>query len=220
MATSGTATIPALASSVEVTHTYGSADFVVVWNSERDLGTVTITDKSATAFTINITNVDFEADTDISWAITTGIREADTAPSANSAKAARDFSLTGSVDNASDAGDATHAITVAHGVDETQVVEIAKAGIYSLTLLFDLDVLVTAAEGTSVTVRVYNKIDGTNYSDKAFDKKVFTIASDTEYPFMEYRLLHGYSKVTIQLGSAVTETRTIAYRSITRDLGA
>ncbi|MFA5307803.1 MAG: hypothetical protein WC365_10200, partial [Candidatus Babeliales bacterium] len=122
--------------------------------------------------------------------------------------------------NATDAGDATHEITVAHDTDETQVLEVAKAGIYSLTLLFDLDVLVTAAEGTTVTVRVYNKIDGTNYSDKAFDKKVFTIATDTEYPFMEYRLLHGYSKVTIQLGSAVTETRTIAYRSITRDLGA
>jgi hypothetical protein len=119
-----------------------------------------------------------------------------------------------------DAGDATHAITVAHDVNETQVVEVAKAGIYSLTLFFDLDVLVTAAEGTTVTVRMYNKIDGTNYSDKAFDKKVFTIASDTEYPFMEYHLLHGYSKVTIQLGSAVTETRTISYRSITRDLGA
>ncbi|MFA5307152.1 MAG: hypothetical protein WC365_06925 [Candidatus Babeliales bacterium] len=83
MATSGTATIPALASSVVVTHTYGSATFVVVWNAERDLGTVTITDKSTTQFTINITNVDFEADTSVAWAITTGIREADTAPAAN-----------------------------------------------------------------------------------------------------------------------------------------
>ncbi|MFA5307577.1 MAG: hypothetical protein WC365_09070 [Candidatus Babeliales bacterium] len=119
-----------------------------------------------------------------------------------------------------DAGDVTHAITVAHDVNETQVLEVAKAGIYSLTLLFDLDVLVTASEGTTVTVRAYNKIDGTNYSDKAFDKKLFTIASSTEYPFMEYRMLHGYTKVTVQLGSAVTETRTIAYRSITSDLGA
>jgi len=83
MVTSDTATILAGQLSVVVTHTYGSATFVVVWNAERDLGTVTITDKSTTQFTLNITNMDFEADTSVAWAITTGIREADTAPAAN-----------------------------------------------------------------------------------------------------------------------------------------
>ncbi|MFA5306636.1 MAG: hypothetical protein WC365_04245 [Candidatus Babeliales bacterium] len=83
MTTSGTATITAGNDSVIVEHTYGDDDFVVVWNTSRDVGTVTITDKSSTQFTITISNIEFEEDTSIAWAITTGIREADTLPSAN-----------------------------------------------------------------------------------------------------------------------------------------
>jgi len=82
MATSGTATITSGTTSIEVTHTYGDDDFVVQWNAARDVGSVWITGKSSTVFTINISNVDLESDTDIAWAIVVGAQE-ETAPSTN-----------------------------------------------------------------------------------------------------------------------------------------
>lgn len=126
----------------------------------------------------------------------------------------------GLVENAADGGNLSHNVTVAHGTTETQVVEIAKTGIYALSVYFDLDALETATEGTTITLRLYNKIDGSNYSDKPTAYSTYTIGTDSEYPSFEANMLHSYSKVTIQLESAVTETRNITYRQVTRDLGA
>src|SRR3990170_5363340 len=69
MATSGTSTITAGESSKVVDHTYGTSSFTVIPNFDRDVGTVWFTAKTATQFTIHITNVDLEADTDFTWAI-------------------------------------------------------------------------------------------------------------------------------------------------------
>jgi hypothetical protein len=126
----------------------------------------------------------------------------------------------GKVENAVDAGNLTHDITTVNDKAETQVVEIAKAGIYSLSVFFDLDVLETAVEGGTVKIRVYNKVDGTNYSDKPTAYAEYVVGQENEYPSVEINLVHGYCKVTIQCSTDVTVTRTIAYRHLERDLGA
>lgn len=71
MATSGVATVLAGESSVSVAHSFGSSSFVVQINTTRDVGAVTYTDKTASSFTINISNMDFEADTVIDWSLLT-----------------------------------------------------------------------------------------------------------------------------------------------------
>ena len=124
------------------------------------------------------------------------------------------------IENAVDAGNLTHTITVAEATGETLIVEIAKTGIYAFSAFFDLDNLEAAAEGTTVSLRLFNKIDGANYSDKPSAIMIYTISASAEYPSVEAAMLHGNCKITIQLASAVTQTRTIAYRYITRDLGA
>jgi hypothetical protein len=126
----------------------------------------------------------------------------------------------GKVENAVDAGNLTHDITTVNDKTETQIVEIAKAGIYALSVFLDLDVLETAVEGGTVKIRVYNKIDGTNYSDKPSAYAEYVVGQENEYPSVEINLVHGYCKVTIQCSTDVTVTRTIAYRHIERDLGA
>jgi len=126
----------------------------------------------------------------------------------------------GYVENAEDGGDLTHDITTGNDQTETTVFEIAKTGIYALSVFFDLDVLETAVEGGTITIRLYNKIDGTNYSDIPTAHLTYTVGSENEYPSIEANMLHGYSKVTIECSDDVTETRTIVYRTITRDLGA
>jgi len=126
----------------------------------------------------------------------------------------------GKVENAVDAGNLTHDITTVNDLAETQIVEIAKAGIYSLSVFFDLDTLETAAEGGTVKIRVYNKVDGTNYSDKPSAYAEYVVGQENEYPSVEINLVHGYCKVTIQCSTDVTATRTIAYRHLERDLGA
>lgn len=82
MATSGISSISAGESSKTVTHTYGDDDFTVMYNFGRDVGSVWITGKSATEFTINITNVDIENTTSFTWAIAVGAQEV-TTPSTN-----------------------------------------------------------------------------------------------------------------------------------------
>lgn len=121
-----------------------------------------------------------------------------------------------------DSGNLTHAITVAQDTTEQLLVEISKTGTYALSAYFDLDVLEIADEGATVTICLYNKIDGSNYSDKPIATMSYVVgdADYADYPSVEAHMLHGPCKLTIQLGSAVTETRTIAYRYMTRDLGA
>jgi len=124
------------------------------------------------------------------------------------------------VKNAVDGGDLTHDITTANDKTETEVMEIQKTGVYAFSVFFDLDTLETAVEGGTVTIRLYNKIDGSNYSDIPAAYVTYVVGSENEYPSIEANMLHGYSKVTIQCSMDVTATRTIACRSITRDLGA
>ncbi len=126
----------------------------------------------------------------------------------------------GYVENAVDGGDLTHDITTANDTVETQVTEIAKTGIYTLSVYFDLDTLESAVEGGLIKIRVYNKVDGTNYSNKPVAYIPYVVGAENEYPSVEANMLHGYTKLTIQCTTDVTATRTVAYRVVTRDLGA
>jgi len=121
--------------------------------------------------------------------------------------------------DAIDSGNLTHDITTVNDLLETQMVEIAKAGIYALSMFIDLDVLETAVEGGLVKIRLYNKIDGANYSDKPSAYIEYLVGNEDMYPSIEANMVHGNCKLTIQCGSDVTVTRTIAYRYIVRDLG-
>lgn len=125
------------------------------------------------------------------------------------------YVITGTVKTA-----ATYAITTANDKTETQVFEVAKTGNYVLSVYFDLDVLETAVEGGTVTIKLYNKIDGSNYSDRPSTRIDYFIGASTEYPSIETINIGGYSKITIQCSSDVTSTRTISYYYITEDLGA
>ena len=126
----------------------------------------------------------------------------------------------GALIQAADGGNLTHDLTTANDKAETEVTELSKTGIYQLSVYFDLDSLVTADEGGTVTFRLYGKIDGTNYSDIPSVVTEFVVGIDNEYPSIEINLLHGYSKITVQCSEDVSATRTFAYRTIVKDLGA
>jgi hypothetical protein len=126
----------------------------------------------------------------------------------------------GLVENAVDSGNLTHDITTANDKTETQIFALASTGIYALSIVFDLDALETAVEGGTVSIRLYNKVDGSNYSDKPSACATYVVGTSIEYPSFELGLVHGNVKVTIQCSTDVTVTRTIAYRYQTRDLGA
>lgn len=121
------------------------------------------------------------------------------------------------VENASSAA-ANHSITTANDKTETQVVELAKTGIYALSVYLDLDELEAAAEGGTVSVRVYNKVDA-SYGTKPIALSEYTVGTSKEYPSIEIGMIKQYCKVTIQCSGDVTTTRTIPYRYIYRDLG-
>lgn len=110
----------------------------------------------------------------------------------------------------------THDITTANDKAETDVFEITKSTRYAFSAYFDLSVLVAAAEGGTVTLILYNKIDETNYREIA--RSAFIVGADTTHPSFEARMLNHNTKVTIQCSNDVTATRSISYRYMTQDL--
>lgn len=114
---------------------------------------------------------------------------------------------------------ATYSITTANDKTETQMFEIAQAGTYALSIMVDLDTLETAAEGGTVTFKLYNKIDGSNYSDRPSVKIDYIVGTSTEYPSIEALRLGQYSKLTIQCSTDVTTTRIISYYYIIERMG-
>jgi len=112
----------------------------------------------------------------------------------------------------------THSITTTNDKTETQVFEIQKANIYRLAIYLDLDVLEAAGEGGIVTVRLYNKIDGSNYSDQPIAEVDYEVGTTNEYPNIEIIMVEGYCKLMIQCSTDVTVTRNITYRYITFDV--
>jgi len=112
----------------------------------------------------------------------------------------------------------THTMTTTTDTVETQIFEVAKFGTYALSVLLDLDTLETAVEGGTVTIKLYNKIDAANYSDKPIARIDHVIGGTLEYPSFEAVRLGYYSKVTIQCSGNVSVSRAIPYYYITEDL--
>ena len=109
-------------------------------------------------------------------------------------------------------------ITTANDTVETVIEEIEDTNNYSLSLFFDLDTLKSASEGEVVTIKLYNKIDGSNYSDSPIAVSEYVVGSEIEYPSIETNVLSGYSKITISCSGEVTATRSIVCRILKRNM--
>ena len=110
--------------------------------------------------------------------------------------------------------EATYSVTTSNDTVETQIFENAIATNYAFDAYFDFNALTAAAEGGVVTLRVYNKIDGTNYREILYVQ--FTVGSDAENPSVHFPMLHNYSKVTIQCSTDVSATRSVPYVKLTK----
>ena len=106
----------------------------------------------------------------------------------------------------------THDITTANDKTETDVVEIPDTTRYGLSIYFDLSTLVTAGEGGTVTIKMYNKVDESTY--RQIGSATFIVGSTLTHPnFSEDRLNHNV-KFTVECSTDVTVTRQINYRYI------
>lgn len=106
----------------------------------------------------------------------------------------------------------THDITTANDKIETDVVEITDTTKYGLSMYFDLNTLVAAGEGGTVTIRMKNKIDESTYREVG--KATFIVGSTTTHPSFEVMRINHNVKFTIQCSTDVTVTRQINYRYI------
>jgi hypothetical protein len=110
----------------------------------------------------------------------------------------------------------THNITTANDKTETDMFEITKTTRYAVSIYIDVQELIAAAEGGTVTFKMYNKIDETNY--RPVSKADFLVGKDVVHPSFEAQMINHNVKVTVQCSADVTATRTLKYRYITRDL--
>ena len=110
----------------------------------------------------------------------------------------------------------THGITTANDLTETDIITTAKTTRYSVSIYIDVQELITAAEGGTVTFKMYNKIDEATYRIMA--KVDFVVGTDVVHPSFEAAMINHNVKVTVQCSTDVTATRTLKYRYITRDL--
>jgi len=124
----------------------------------------------------------------------------------------------GYVENAIDT-DGSHDITTENDKTETEMFEIAKAGIYALSIWLDMDELDAASEGGTVSFQLYNKVDGSAYTGLPSVLVEYVVGTSREHPTIEVAMVHGYCKLTIQCSTDVSDTRAIPYRYIVRDLG-
>lgn len=118
-----------------------------------------------------------------------------------------------------DSGDLTHSITTANDTVETTIFEETETGIYALSVYIDLVTLETAAEGGVVTVRLYNRVNGSSYTVWPVARVDYTVGDEVEMISMEANMLHGPSKVTVVCSTNVSSTRLLYYRRIKRILG-
>lgn len=107
-------------------------------------------------------------------------------------------------------------VEIAHGTTEQTLIEVTKTNIYAISIYTDLSALIAAGEGGTVTLRLYNKVDESNYIKIA--TAYHTIGVTEIHPNFEVQSINDNCKVTIQLSSEVTAQRTINYRYITKEL--
>lgn len=111
-----------------------------------------------------------------------------------------------------------HNITTANDTSETEIIEITESGNYAFSAYLDLDTLEAAGEGGTVTVTLYNKIDDSNYADTPIAVSTYVVGTSTAYPSIEASMINGYCSLRIQCSDDVTDTRTIACKTIVKEV--
>jgi hypothetical protein len=110
----------------------------------------------------------------------------------------------------------SHSVTTSNDKTETLVFEVTKIDNYRISAYFDVNALVAAVEGGTVTFRYYNKIDETTY--RLIGSSVFIVGTDVVHPSIEAVQIHHNFKVTIQCSTDVTTTRAVPYYYVIQDL--
>jgi hypothetical protein len=107
----------------------------------------------------------------------------------------------------------THNVEVAHGNTEQTVVIFKAHRTGELAVQLDLNALVVAVEGGTVTVRLKHMIDNT--TRRIIDRATFIVGTDEIHPtvsgWVDAANANGV-EVTIRCSSAVTATRVIPYK--------
>ena len=112
----------------------------------------------------------------------------------------------------------THEITTANDLSETTIEEINLGYEYDISMSFDLDALENNSEGGIITIRVYNKPNGSTYSSKPVAELEYAVGFDDLYPAFSGEV-HNICKVTIQCSEDISLNRNIPYEYITRRVG-
>ena len=110
----------------------------------------------------------------------------------------------------------SHGITTLTDLVETDMIVIAKTTRYAVSIYIDVQELIAAVEGGTVTFKMYDKIDEVNYRIVA--KVDFIVGTDVVHPSFEASMINHNVKVTVQCSTDVTATRTLPYRYIIRDM--
>jgi hypothetical protein len=106
----------------------------------------------------------------------------------------------------------THTITVAHGTIEQTIVTLTPTRNLAFAAYFDVNTLVTAGEGGTLTFRLKLQIDGVTL--RTIDLSSFVVGTDEIHPSVS-----GFSDIgantislTVQCSIAVSANRTVPYR--------
>lgn len=111
---------------------------------------------------------------------------------------------------------ATFTQTNAMGTTENDIATISKINRYKVSVYLDLNTLVAAAEGGTVTVRFYNRIDEATFRIVAL--ATFVVGTTTVHPSVEVNMIKDQTKFSIQCSSAVSVNRAIPYYYLTQDM--
>lgn len=121
--------------------------------------------------------------------------------------------LKGLIDD--DITDSTHSIEVAHAAAEQSIATFTPNRTGKAAIEFDLNTLIAAGEGGTVTVRLKHMID--NATRRIIDKVDFVVGVDEVHCTLEGWLdannANG-AEITIQCSVAVTATRVIPYKIV------
>lgn len=106
----------------------------------------------------------------------------------------------------------THTITVAHGTVEQTIATLNPTRNLSFAVYFDVNALIAAAEGGTLTFRLKLKIDGTTF--RTIDLSSFQVGIDEIYPSLTAFSEIGAStiSITVQCSGAVTVNRNVPYK--------
>jgi len=108
----------------------------------------------------------------------------------------------------------THNIEIAHGTAVQTVLDISPIRHGNIAVQFDLNTVIVAIEGGTITFRLQNMIDGVNL--RIIDRTDFLIGTDEVHPTISGFVQEGTNtvRVTIQVNSAVSAQRAVPYRII------